>query len=141
MLLRSGLVYTASPLAKDFSPMIILAPMEGLLDHPLRETLTRVGGLDRCVSEFIRVTGTLLPGRVFHRIVPELGHGGRTPAVLAAHPERDEQGRRSSDGDRLPGLEHAVSLRALGAGGLRGGAFVDDGHVQASASRQRSEQG
>ena len=33
--------------------------MEGLLDFVLRDVLTRVGGIDRCVSEFIRVTGTL----------------------------------------------------------------------------------
>lgn len=60
--------------------MIILAPMEGLLDFTLRDILTRAGGVDRCVAEFIRVTGTLLPERVFTRVVPELRHGGRTPA-------------------------------------------------------------
>lgn len=54
--------------------------MEGLLDATLRHTLTRVGGIDRCVSEFIRVTGTLLPERAFVRIVPELRQGGRTRA-------------------------------------------------------------
>jgi tRNA-dihydrouridine synthase C len=59
---------------------ILLAPMEGLLDFALRDILTRVGGIDRCVSEFIRVTDTLLPERAFRRIVPELMHGGRTPA-------------------------------------------------------------
>ncbi len=60
--------------------MILLAPMEGLLDHMLRDTLTRVGGVDRCVSEFIRITDRLLPRRVFTRSVPELLHGGRTHA-------------------------------------------------------------
>ena len=35
--------------------LILLAPMEGVLDHSLRDVLTRVGGIDRCVSEFIRV--------------------------------------------------------------------------------------
>lgn len=59
---------------------LLLAPMEGLLDHHLRDMLTRVGGIDRCVSEFIRVTDTLLPERVFLRVMPELAHGGRTPA-------------------------------------------------------------
>jgi tRNA-dihydrouridine synthase C len=62
------------------TPTLLLAPMEGLLDFTLRDVLTRVGGLQRCVSEFIRVTGTLLPERVFLRVVPELAHGGRTPA-------------------------------------------------------------
>ena len=41
--------------------MILLAPMEGLLDFVLRDILTRVGGIDRCVSEFIRITDQLLP--------------------------------------------------------------------------------
>jgi tRNA-dihydrouridine synthase C len=59
---------------------LMLAPMEGLLDFTLRDTLTRAGGIDLCVSEFIRVTDQLLPRRAFLRIVPELAHGGRTPA-------------------------------------------------------------
>ena len=52
--------------------------MEGLLDFVLRDILTRAGGIDRCVSEFIRITDQLLPERVFTRIVPELHSGGRT---------------------------------------------------------------
>ena len=59
---------------------IWLAPMEGLLDHGLRDTLTRVGGIDLCVSEFIRVTDTVLPHRAFTRVVPELLNRSRTPA-------------------------------------------------------------
>ena len=59
---------------------IYLAPMEGLLDFVLRDILTRVGGVDRCVSEFIRVTHTLLTDRTFLRIMPELANGGRTPS-------------------------------------------------------------
>jgi tRNA-dihydrouridine synthase C len=63
-----------------FVMTILLAPMEGLLDFVLRDILTRVGGVDRCVSEFIRVTNTLLPDRVFIRVVPELLNGSRTLA-------------------------------------------------------------
>ena len=59
---------------------LLLAPMEGLLDATLRDVLTRAGGLSRCVSEFIRVTDTLLPERVFFRVMPELADGGCTPA-------------------------------------------------------------
>jgi tRNA-dihydrouridine synthase C len=59
---------------------LLLAPMEGLLDSSLRDVLTRVGGIDRCVSEFIRVTNTLLPVKAFLRVMPELLQGGRTPA-------------------------------------------------------------
>ena len=54
--------------------------MEGLLDHSLRDVLTRVGGIDRCVSEFIRVTDRLLPDRVFTRVIPELMQGSLTAA-------------------------------------------------------------
>ena len=46
--------------------------MEGLLDFVLRDILTRAGGVDRCVSEFIRVTHSLLNERTFLRIMPEL---------------------------------------------------------------------
>ncbi len=60
--------------------MLLLAPMEGLLDATLRDVLTRVGGVDRCVSEFIRVTGTLLPKQAFIRVMPELLNQGKTPA-------------------------------------------------------------
>ena len=59
---------------------ILLAPMEGLLDHTLRDMLTRVGGVDLCVSEFIRVTNTVLPRRAFIRVAPELLNGSRTVA-------------------------------------------------------------
>lgn len=68
-------------------PLVVLAPMEGLLDYPLREVLTAVGGVDRCVSEFIRITDRLLPDRVFTRIVPELLHGGRTRAGVPVRPQ------------------------------------------------------
>lgn len=61
-------------------PQLLLAPMEGLLDFVLRDVLTRVGGFDRCVSEFIRVTDQLLPHRVFLRVMPELAQGSRTAA-------------------------------------------------------------
>jgi tRNA-dihydrouridine synthase C len=59
---------------------ILLAPMEGLLDHTLRDMLTRVGGVDLCVSEFIRVTNTVLPRRAFIRVAPELLNNSRTVA-------------------------------------------------------------
>jgi tRNA-dihydrouridine synthase C len=59
---------------------LLLAPMEGLADDVLREVLTRVGGYDHAVTEFVRVSGTLLPARAFTRLSPELLNGGRTTA-------------------------------------------------------------
>jgi tRNA-dihydrouridine synthase C len=73
---------------------IILAPMEGLADNILRDCLTLVGGIDLCVTEFIRVTDQLLPERVFYRLCPELYDGCKTPAgvpvrvqLLGSNPE------------------------------------------------------
>ncbi|WP_028080814.1 tRNA dihydrouridine synthase [Solimonas soli] len=59
---------------------LALAPMEGLADDLMRDVLTRVGGIDWCVSEFIRVSDGLLPVSVFRRLAPELDHGARTRA-------------------------------------------------------------
>ena len=56
----------------------MLAPMEGVLDGCLRELLTAIGGIDRCVTEFVRITRQQLPERVFLRYCPELQHGSHT---------------------------------------------------------------
>ena len=93
------------------APRLLLAPMEGLLDHPLREVLTAVGGIDRCVSEFIRVTDRLMPERVFTRIVPELRQGGRT---LAGTPVRPQL----LGSDPACMAENAAALAALGPDGI-----------------------
>lgn len=90
---------------------ILLAPMEGLLDFVLRDILTRVGGIDRCVSEFIRITDQLLPERVFTRIVPELHNGGRT---LAGIPVRAQL----LGSDPVCLAENAARLAALGPAGI-----------------------
>jgi tRNA-dihydrouridine synthase C len=57
---------------------LMLAPMEGVIDHTMRELLTSLGGVDRCVTEFVRVSAQLLPARVFRRYCPELDQGGTT---------------------------------------------------------------
>jgi len=51
---------------------LILAPMDGLTDSYARELLTAIGGYDLCITEFLRVTDTLFPKRVFYRRFPEL---------------------------------------------------------------------
>lgn len=65
---------------------IILAPMEGVVDAPMREILTRIGGIDQCVTEFIRVSERVLPAKVFRRVSPELFNDSRTrsgtPVIL-----------------------------------------------------------
>ena len=90
---------------------LLLAPMEGLLDFTLRDILTRAGGIDRCVAEFIRVTGTLLPERVFTRVVPELKHGGRTPAGVPVRAQL-------MGSDPVCLAENAARLAGLGPAGI-----------------------
>lgn len=67
---------------KTFNPpkSIWLAPMEGVMDAALRALITQCGGVDLCVTEFVRVSDACLPKRVFYRLCPELLTGGVTPA-------------------------------------------------------------
>lgn len=58
---------------------ITLAPMEGVVDHLMRDMLTQVGGFDLCVTEFVRIVEQLMPKHVFYRICPELNNQGFTP--------------------------------------------------------------
>lgn len=82
------MTHSFTPLpAAGAAPLLVLAPMEGLLDHGLRDILTRVGGIDRCVTEFIRITDQLLPLRSFTRVAPELLHGSRTRAGVPVRPQ------------------------------------------------------
>jgi tRNA-dihydrouridine synthase C len=73
---------------------ITLAPMEGVLDHLMRDMLTQIGGYDLCVTEFIRIVDAKLPERVFYRFCPELHNNGYTSngtpvkiQLLGNHPQ------------------------------------------------------
>ena len=48
------------------------------MESVMREMLTGIGGYERCVTEFVRVSSTVLPPKVFHRLCPELKNEGRT---------------------------------------------------------------
>ena len=52
---------------------IVLAPMEGVIDAPMRRLLTGLGGYSRCVTEFIRVTTVLLPEKSLSAALPGTG--------------------------------------------------------------------
>lgn len=64
---------------------LILAPMEGLTDPIMRDVLTHVGSFDWCVTEFIRVTDSVLPDHVYHNYCPELLNNGKTAAGTPVH--------------------------------------------------------
>ncbi|MDF0534251.1 tRNA-dihydrouridine synthase [Shewanella sp. A32] len=57
---------------------VILAPMEGVVDHLMRELLSSINPYDLMVTEFVRVVDQLLPEKVFFRMCPELNNGGAT---------------------------------------------------------------
>ncbi len=68
--------------------------MEGVIDHHVRTLLSALGGIDVCVTEFVRVTDNRLPRRVFTRLCPELEQGAMTPSgtpvrlqILGGNPE------------------------------------------------------
>ena len=46
--------------------------MEGVIDHHMRYILGEVGGIDLCVTEFIRINDHTLPRRIFLKYCPEL---------------------------------------------------------------------
>ncbi len=64
---------------------LLLAPMEGVIDHTMRQLLTQLGGVDRCVTEFVRVSELLLPSKVFYRLCPELHTGGKTASGVPVY--------------------------------------------------------
>jgi tRNA-dihydrouridine synthase C len=51
----------------------------------MRELLSSLGGVDRCVTEFVRVSERLLPPRVFYRLCPELLRGGTTASGVPVY--------------------------------------------------------
>lgn len=90
---------------------LFLAPMEGVTDFVMRDLLTSLGGIDQCVTEFLRVTDKLYPDRVFFENCPELKTGSRTRAgtpvfvqLLGGHAE--------------PLAENALRAAELGALGI-----------------------
>lgn len=91
--------------------LIQLAPMEGVLDWPLRELLSAVGGVDRMVTEFVRVTDRLLPAHVFKKYCPELEQNGctrtGTPVFI-----------QLLGGEAGPLAENAAAAVQLGAPGI-----------------------
>lgn len=77
---------------------LFLAPMEGVTDHHFRTILTAIGGVDLCVTEFVRVNDHALPAKTLYRECPELpgtpDQASKTPSgvpvrvqLLGSNPE------------------------------------------------------
>lgn len=74
---RASLMYL-----KPNEPTLILAPMEGVTDAPMRALQGTYGCFSYAVSEFIRVSIDVLPPKVFRSDAPEVQSGCLTPTGL-----------------------------------------------------------
>lgn len=90
---------------------LFLAPMEGVTDWAMRDLLTDLGGIDQCVTEFLRVTDNLHGDDIFYKNCPELLTGSKTRSgtpvfiqLLGGKPE--------------PLAANAVRAKELGALGI-----------------------
>ncbi|GAB2656709.1 tRNA dihydrouridine(16) synthase DusC [Vibrio panuliri] len=90
---------------------VVLGPMEGVLDHLMREILTDINDYDLCVTEFVRVVDQRLPEHVFKRLCPELEQGSQTKSGVPVHIQLLGQ-------DPHWMAENAVMAAELGAKGI-----------------------
>lgn len=101
------------------------------MDAIMRDMLTRIGGYERCVTEFVRVSQTVLPSRVFWRLCPELRTDGVTSAgtpvyvqLLGSDP--DLMARNAKVAARLgaPGIDLNFGCPAKTVNKSEGGAVL-----------------
>ncbi|MFN3698529.1 MAG: tRNA dihydrouridine synthase [Pseudobdellovibrio sp.] len=90
---------------------LYLAPMEGVTDWAMRDLLTQLGGIDQCVTEFLRVTDKLHPYSVFYKNCPELKMGSKTRSGTPVFIQL-------LGGQALPIAENALRAHELGAAGI-----------------------
>lgn len=110
---------------------IILAPMEGLVDPIMRDILTRIGGIDYCVTEFLRVSDRVLPKHNFLKLCPELENGGCTPAGVPVHlqllgsvPELMARSALRAANMGAPAIDLNFGCPSKGVNANRGGAIL-----------------
>jgi len=110
---------------------LMLAPMEGVIDHAMRDLLTGLGSVDRCVTEFLRVTDRLLPARVFHRVCPELKSGGKTSSgvpvyfqLLGGRPEVVAENAARAYDLGAPGVDLNFGCPAKNVNNSDGGSII-----------------
>lgn len=87
---------------------LYFAPMEGVVDDAMRALMSAIGGIDICVTEFIRVTDQVYPERVFLKRCPELNTNSLTPAGTPVRVQL-------LGGKAAPIAENAKKVAELGA--------------------------
>ena len=110
---------------------IMLAPMEGVVDHLMRDMLTHVGGFDQCVTEFVRVVDQKLPNKTFYKLCPELHNGGKTPngvpvrvQLLGQHPQWLAENAHTAVDLGSPGVDLNFGWPAKTVNKSKGGAVL-----------------
>lgn len=101
------------------------------MESVMRDMLTRVGGYERCTTEFVRVSSTVLPAKVFYRLCPELKADGRTPSgipvyvqLLGSDPDLMAANARVVAGLGAPGIDLNFGCPAKTVNKSRGGATL-----------------
>ena len=64
-------------------PALVLAPMDGITDAPMRALQGESGAFTYAVTEFLRVNATPIPAKVFLREVPELANDAKTASGMS----------------------------------------------------------
>jgi len=64
---------------------LAVAPMEGIMEHTMRNLLSGIGGMDYFVAEFVRVTQYPIPAQSFRRLVPESNNQSKTQHNHSVH--------------------------------------------------------
>ena len=110
---------------------IILAPMEGVVDHAMRELLTASGHYDLCITEFVRVVDQVYKKPYFHKICPELRQAGKTRSgtpvrvqLLGQHPQWMAENAVVATRLGSPGIDLNFGCPAKTVNRHRGGAVL-----------------
>ncbi|MBK8012794.1 MAG: tRNA-dihydrouridine synthase family protein [Deltaproteobacteria bacterium] len=113
------------------SIFLALAPMEGISDFVVRSMLSELGGMDICVTEFIRVTDRPTPPAVLRRACPELDMEGRTDSgvpvlvqLLGSDPTAVAESARTACDLGALGIDLNFGCPARRVNGHHGGAAV-----------------
>lgn len=97
------------------------------MDHALRRLYADIGGIDLCVTEFIRVSDTPLPNKVFKRLCPELEQPIQVPVrvqLLGSNPEMLAYCARKAAALGAPAIDLNFGCPAKTVNKNRGGACL-----------------
>src|SRR5256885_132085 len=92
-------------------PALVLAPMEGVTDFPMRALLTELPGFTHCVAEFLRISQEVPPDYVFKRHAREFENKSMTATGIPIF-------FQLLGGDALKLTKAALIAVALGARGI-----------------------